>query len=95
MGGFRFEGPDYRFEYTCEPICRCFKPWVKIDKQFQDYLMNKSDQTIDINDVPQLIRDECHCLGKNTTSMTYNIYEKKKDPYGEYEKKYYEGFHNK
>lgn len=58
MGGFRLIGPTHTIHNTAPIRCRCMGYHTRIDQQLQDFLINKVDHVLDLNELPPALQEE-------------------------------------
>ena len=58
MGGFSLSGPTHTIRSTAPIQCRCMGYHTKIDQQLQDFLINKVDHVLDLNELPPALYEE-------------------------------------
>jgi hypothetical protein len=78
MGGFRLQGPNYRFVSMPSSVkCRCTGYSGNITAEVEVMLLNKHDKWLELSQLPLELRDEMtkHHLG---TNMSYDIIHRSK-----------------
>jgi len=78
MGGFRFQGPNYRIEsLPSYPMCRCMGFHGQISEAIETMLVNKPDKMLVLTELPQYLQEEMskHHLGN---TMRYELIHKSK-----------------
>ena len=72
MGGFTLKGPTHTIVSTAPINCRCLGYQCSIEQDLQDYLIHKRPHILDLDDLPQSLKDdmnECHL----PDDMSYEI----------------------
>lgn len=73
MGGFRLQGPNYRFvSIPTVQRCRCMGYSGTIDADVETLLLNNRDKYLELSALPRELREEMqkHHLGDN---MSYDV----------------------
>lgn len=73
MGGFTLRGPTHTIKSTAPIRCRCLGYSGRIDREVQDFLMQKHEHILDLAELPDELHEEmiqCHL----TDDMRYEIY---------------------
>lgn len=57
MGGFYLKGPTHTIRSTAPVLCRCTGYSGSIDQQLQNFLINKVDRVLDLDELPESLKN--------------------------------------
>lgn len=76
MGGFRFQGPNYRIEsLPSYPMCRCIGYQGQIDEAVEKLLVEKQNKSLVLSELPQDLQDKMATSHLGNT-MAYEVIHK-------------------